>query len=165
MYIIFPAGTSSSRDGSWSLSRRAGGVGRARNHNNDNNVTTTTTNNNNETNNNDERSTTTNNNNDNTNYHDDNNDNNDKFGGSLVCRGGVSAEFQARMNIHSHLRKLSVIPFGEHPSNLERYGEDQHGPCARMVRTDREAQGGATWLTLGFLMFSENLANTKGQYL
>ena len=30
------------------------------------------------------------------------------------------------------------IPFGDHPSKLERYREDEHDPCARMTRTSRE---------------------------
>ena len=30
------------------------------------------------------------------------------------------------------------IPFGDHPLKLERCREDQHGPCARMTRTNRE---------------------------
>ena len=34
--------------------------------------------------------------------------------------------------------KCVWIPFGDHPLKLERYREDQHGPCARMTRTNRE---------------------------
>ena len=30
------------------------------------------------------------------------------------------------------------IPFGDQPSQLERYREDYHGPCTRMTRTNRE---------------------------
>ena len=31
------------------------------------------------------------------------------------------------------------MPFGDHRLKLERHREDQHGPCARMTRTTREA--------------------------
>ena len=30
------------------------------------------------------------------------------------------------------------IPLEDHPLKLERYREDEHGPCARMTRTNRE---------------------------
>ena len=33
---------------------------------------------------------------------------------------------------------MAWIPFGDHPLKLERHREDQHGPCARMTRTNRE---------------------------
>jgi hypothetical protein len=32
------------------------------------------------------------------------------------------------------------IPFGDYPLQVERYREDQHGPCAKMTRADREVR-------------------------
>ena len=34
---------------------------------------------------------------------------------------------------------IARIPFGDHPFKLERCREDEHGPCARLTRTNREA--------------------------
>ena len=43
-------------------------------------------------------------------------------------------------DIRSYTRIYARIPFGDHPLNLERYREDQHGLDARMTRTNREGQ-------------------------
>ena len=45
--------------------------------------------------------------------------------------------------IHIHIYEANLseqiclgIPFGDHPLELERYREDQYGPCARMTRAN-----------------------------
>jgi len=50
----------------------------------------------------------------------------------------VDAVMEACIVRHLNDRKISWIPFGDHPLNLEQYREDEHGPCARMTRTNRE---------------------------